>query len=80
MNKLNKPNSNRLIDRERDDSSGRGVRGQGVKQKGQRAHRHGQQSGGCGEWGEEDRIRGINGNVKNVIKIKIIKTFKRKNK
>ena len=41
--------------------------GRGIEQKGKRTHGHGQQCGDCGGWGG---IRGLNGNVKNTIKIK----------
>ena len=38
-----------------------------MEQKGKKTHGHGQQ---CGDWGGgEGRIRGINGNGKNIIKI-----------
>ena len=39
----------------------------GIEQKGERTHGHGQQCGGC--W-REVGIRGLNGNGKNMIKIK----------
>ena len=40
----------------------------GIQQKGTRTHGHGQQCGDC--WGEGG-IRGLNGNGKNIIKIKL---------
>ena len=43
------------------------VGGGGFEQKGKRTHEHGQQCGDC--WGE-GCIRGLKGNVKNIIKIK----------
>ena len=44
------------------------LRGGGIEQRGKRIHGHGQQCGDC--WGEGN-IRGLNGNGKNTIKIKL---------
>ena len=46
------------------------LEGGGIKQEGKRTHRHGQQ---CGDfWGDES-IRGLKGNGKNTMKIKLKK-------
>ena len=45
---------------------GKKIVGGGMKQKGERTHRHGQQ---CGNSVEEVGIRELNGNGKNTIKI-----------
>ena len=50
------------------------VRGKGTEQKGKRTHGHGQQCGDLGE-GMEEGIRGLSGNGKNTIKIKIMDLF-----
>ena len=44
--------------------------GRGIEQKGKRIHGHGQQ---CGDCLGEGIIRGLNGNEKNTIKIKLKK-------
>ena len=44
------------------------LRGGGSEQRAKRTHGHGQQCGEC--WGEGN-IRGLNGNGKNTIKIKL---------
>ena len=45
----------------------------GIEQKGKRTHGHGQQCGDC--WGR-GHIRGLKGNGKNPIKIKLNKKYK----
>ena len=44
-----------------------GLGGGGIEQKGKRTHGHGQQCGDC--WGK-GAIKGLNGNGKNIIKVK----------
>ena len=44
------------------------LEGEGIEQKGKRTHGRGQWCGDC--WGEGG-IRGLRGNVKNIIKIKL---------
>ena len=44
----------------------------GTEQKGKRTHGHGQQCGDCLGGGG---VRGLNGNGKNTVKIKILKTL-----
>ena len=66
----------RLIDRERGmtaSGGGSGTLGDGEnQQKGKRAHVHEQQCGDC--WGERG-VKGLNGNGKNVIKIKSMEKY-----
>ena len=50
------------------------VRGGGIEQKGKRTHGHGRQCGDC--WGE-GYVRGLHGNGKNSIKIKLKKEMKK---
>ena len=69
MNKLNKQNRDRLTDGEQDDSQWGGVRGGATEQKGKRTHGHGQQHG---NYNRLEGIRGINGNGKIQLKIKIL--------
>ena len=68
LNKLNKQNRDRLK-REWADSSLAGEWGDGTEQKGKRIHGHGQQHG---NYNRLEGIRGINGNGKIQLKIKIL--------
>ena len=82
MNKLNKQNRDKLIDRELADSSGhgeggkRGLGSRRIKQQRKRTHTEGQQCGDCrgGAWVEvAEGTRGMNGSETSTVAHKPLK-------